>query len=81
MIYGRWGGQVEPLRYGNIEDVKRLDNRKPDQIDRQNVENRCYVVCREVDTGRETLQGLAYMRADGGLTEILDALREKGEDV
>lgn len=80
MIYGRWGGQVEPLRYGTLEDVKRLDGRKPDKIDRQNVENKCYVVCREVDTGREVLQGLAYMRADGGSREIMDALRAAGTE-
>jgi len=71
----RTPGQAEPtvLRYGTLADVKTLDNRKPDQIDKDAVDNGSYVVIRQ-DDGQERLYHLAYLRADNGLAEIMAAL-------
>jgi len=79
MIYGRWGDPVELLRIGTLADVRTLDNRKPDQRDRNNVDNGAYVVVRQ-DNGSEALYHLAYLRADDGLAEISRVLDTLGKE-
>ena len=74
MIYGRFGDEVTILRRGTLADVQTLDNRKPDQRDRDNVANDAYVVVQANDNGQEYLYHLAYLRADNGLTEIMEVL-------
>jgi hypothetical protein len=74
MIYGRFGDTVTVERYATIADVKRLDGRKPDKQDRQMIENNAYVIVTSVDDGKERLYAIAFLRADGGLSEIMQAL-------
>ncbi len=62
---------------GTLDDVKTLDQRKPDKQDRAAVESGGYVVVREED-GRERLYHQAYMRADGGAREIGAAIEVLG---
>lgn len=73
-IYGRWGSTVTILRMGTLDDVKVLDRRKPDKQDKDAVKNGSYVVVRHED-GEEQLHHLAFMRADDGIKEIMDAVR------
>lgn len=77
MIYGRFGQPVKIVRMGTLEDVKKLDRRRPDQHDRKNVAAGGYVVCIDLDTpdDGEKLYHLAFLRADGALPEIMDAVR------
>ena len=75
-IYGRWGQEVEVVRLGTLDDVRELDKREPDDEDRRAIELEAYVVTRDKDTGQLVLHGLPYLRAEGGLGEILDALDE-----
>lgn len=76
MIYGRFGTQVTILRLATLEDVEKLDGRKPDKQDREAVANTSYVVV--VDEGdekkRERLYHQAFLRADRGSVEISEAL-------
>ena len=78
-IYGRFGDAVKILRMGTLVDVKVLDKRKPDKRDRAAVANGSYVVVRfgdgEPGAAGEQLYSLAFLRADGGLPEIMDAVR------
>ena len=74
-IYGRWGGETRIVRKAVLADVKRLENRKPDAHDRRRVADGCYLVTTSVDGSHEVLQDVAYMRADGGLSEIMEAVR------
>ncbi len=86
MIYGRFGNEVDVIREGTLDDVKLLDKRKPDSADVHNVNIRGYVVTKSIrdpDDGydvepSEKLHALCYLRADGGLTEILDAVKATG---
>src|SRR5271165_1030473 len=43
-IYGRTGQVVTILRVGTLEDVKKLDGRRPDKQDKHNVKYGGYVV-------------------------------------
>lgn len=76
MIYGRFGNPLKVLRMGTLDDVQKLDGRKPDKQDRAAIESGSYVVCSEED-GTERLYHQAFIRADGGAREIgaaIDAL-------
>ncbi len=83
MIYGRFGELVELVRMGTLKDVTTLDNRTPDKQDREAVAQGSYVVTRtmrgghatgEEEIGQERLHHLAFLRADKGLSEIMDAI-------
>lgn len=78
MIYGRWGGEVEIVREGTLDDVRTLDRRRPDKQDRSAIAHGSYVVIRHADDGREALAHLAYLRASGGLAEIQNAMAAVG---
>jgi hypothetical protein len=75
MIYGRFGDVVTIVRRGTLEDVKLLDNRQPDVVDRDCVRNSSYVVVKQ-DDGEERLYLLGYLKADNGIAEIQDALEK-----
>lgn len=75
VIYGRWGSEVTIVRVGTESDVRDLDNRKPDAHDRQRIADGCYLVTKSADDGRERLHDVAYLRADDGIREIMDAVR------
>lgn len=77
MIYGRFGDEVQILREGTIEDVKTLDKRKPDKQDRDCLESCSYVVVLD-SWGFERLYHLGFLRADGGFTEVVEAMRKVG---
>jgi hypothetical protein len=82
MIYGRFHSEEFPNiltieRMGVIEDVKRLDGRKPDKVDREAVKLGSYVVVKECDgrnAGKERLYHIGYLKADNGWTEISAAI-------
>lgn len=79
-IYGRFGNPITIVRMGTLDDVEQLDKRKPDEVDRASIANGSYLVCRD-DDNAEWLQHLGYLRADGGIAEIYDAIRiATGED-
>lgn len=75
MIYGRGGIPITIRRLGTLDDVKRLDGRKPDKIDRDAVKHGSYVVATwNDDPEKERLYHLAFLRADGGSLEISAAI-------
>lgn len=78
-IYGRFGVEVRIKRRAVIEDVKRCDNRKPDKQDREAIAAGSYWIVDFVGTkgrdGRDRLYHLAYLRADGGISEIDEACK------
>lgn len=81
MLYGRFGGEIEIVREGTLADVRKLDGRKPDKQDRDAIENGSYVIWRHAGDGpegQEHLAHLAYLRADDGFREIVDAMRAVG---
>lgn len=72
-IYARFGDPVTVLRYATKADVEKLD--PPfDAEAKKNLANKSWVVLRFGD-GAERISHLAYLRADGALGEIMDALR------
>lgn len=68
-IYGRSGEPVTIVRWGTLEDVQKLDGRKPDKTDREAIAHDSYLVVRFAD-GKEQLYHQAYLRADGAAQEI-----------
>jgi hypothetical protein len=72
-IYGRTGNAVTVVRRAVLEDVKRLDGRKPDKQDREALANDCYIIVKSF--GKERLYHIAYLRADGGAKEIDEAIK------
>ena len=78
MIYGRAGLPiVKILRRGRLSDVRRLDNRKPDNRDREAVRLGDYVVVTYGDD-KEYLYHRAFLRADRGAAEIETAIEATG---
>lgn len=75
-IYGRVGQRVTIKRMGTLEDVRQLDQRRPDKIDREAIRNGSYVVV--LDGSLERLYHLAFLRADGGSLEITKAIEALG---
>lgn len=74
MVYARFGEAVKVLRYASKEDVKKLD--PPfDKEAKKNLANKSWVVI-EFEDGRQHISHLAYLRADGGSKEIMEALGE-----
>lgn len=81
-IHGRfWADDYPNLltieRVAVLEDVKRLDGRRPDKVDRQAILAGSYVVCKAHDgtrAGQEELYHIGYLKADGGWPEIHDAI-------
>ena len=80
-IYGRFGDKVTIVRMGTLDDVRHMDKRRPDKIDREAIANGSYVVTKaEEGEGEMCLHHLAYLRADDGLPEIMREVRKvKGE--
>jgi hypothetical protein len=79
VIYGRTGDPVTIKRLAVLDDVKRLDGRRPDKQDRAAIENGSYVVVVQAD-GKERLYHQAFLRADDGGREIgraIDAVSPK----
>lgn len=74
MIYGKFGDPLTIVRSAILEDVKRLADRKPDQQDRDALANGSYVVVR-FDDGAERVYHQAFLRADGGIKEIEEAIQ------
>lgn len=77
-IYSRFGSEVTLERLAILEDIERLDGRKPDAHDRRRIQDECYIVVRRVADGRRILADVAYLRADGGLSEIESAILRHG---
>jgi hypothetical protein len=81
-IHGRfWADDYPNLltieRMAVLDDVKRLDKRKPNKVDREAIKLGSYVVCRAHDGTRaeqEELYHIGYLKADGGWPEIHDAI-------
>ena len=81
-IHGRfWADDFPNLltieRMAVIEDVKRLDKRRPDKVDREAIKLGSYVVVKSHDgtrAGQEELYHIGYLKADGGWTEIHEAI-------
>lgn len=71
-IYARFGEVVTVLRYATPVDVKRLDP-PYDKEAKKNLANQSWVVVRFED-GVERISHLAYLRADGALKEIMNAV-------
>lgn len=75
MIYGRTGQPVTIKRLAQLEDIKRLEKRRPDKQDRAGLASGSLVIVD--DHGEERLYHQAYLRADGGSREIGAALGEE----
>ena len=79
MIYGRFGTELKDCRIATAKDVTRLEGRTPgefDDWDKTSLENGSYIVAKDADDDEENLHHLSYMRADGGLTEIMNAIQQ-----
>lgn len=76
MIYGRWQNVVTIKRHALLEDVRKLENRKPDKGDRECLSIGAYIVVES--EGREQLCALAFLRADRGSLEITQAIEKLG---
>lgn len=75
MVYARFGEPVKVLRYATKADVLKMD--PPfDAEAKKNLANKSWVVI-EFEDGREHISHLAYLRADGGSREIMNALPEQ----
>lgn len=74
MIYGRFGDPITIVRVATLEDVRKLEGRKPDKADLEAVRNGSYVVVRRTDDSAERLYHQAFMRADDGSREITAAI-------
>jgi hypothetical protein len=78
-VYARFGEMVKVLRYATKADVLKLD--PPfDAEAKKNLANKSWVVIEFEDRG-ERISHLAYLRADGGLKEIMDAVRASCDEV
>lgn len=84
MIYSRWGGRVRLVRFATAADHKTACEWPMDRHDRQRMADGCRVVFaydgdgtpeNPKDDGKIRVADTGYLRADGGLTEILDAVR------
>src|SRR5688572_25252071 len=87
MIYSKFGGSCEVVRLAKNDDVKRLERRRRDRRDTMRIGDGCYLVMRYTDERqdhvgtKEFLADVCYLKADGGLREIADALRDACERV
>lgn len=79
MIYGRFHSKDYPnklqiLRLAVLDDVKRIEGRRPDKTDKECVRLGSYVVVKDLDGQREDLYHVRYLKADGGWDEIVAAI-------
>ncbi len=79
-IYSRWGSIINPVRMATEADVKTLDKRKPDKHDRERIRLGMFVVATSADEKKnvdfvERIHEVAWLRADGGIHEIDEALK------
>ena len=71
-IYSRFGETVTVLRYATKADVLKLD--PPfDAVAKKSLANKSWVVI-QYESGEQRVSHLAYLRADGALGEIMDAV-------
>lgn len=70
MIYTRFGSVVNLTRLAVLEDVKKLDLRKPDKFDRDSIDMGAYYVGTIEGLPDERLFSHAFLKADGGSLEI-----------
>ncbi len=88
-IYGRFHSPefenvVVVKRVAALDDVRKLDGRRPDKTDKKAVELGSYVVVEEKDgrgAGTERLYHVAYLKADDGWNEISKAIEEAKANV
>lgn len=73
-IYGRFGDKLTIVRHAVLSDVERLTARPPDLQDRNAIEQGFYVVIAYAADGQEDLYSMAFLRAEGGLREIEEAI-------
>jgi len=81
-IYGRFHSEEFPNvltveRVATLDDVKKLEGRRPDATDRKAVQLGSYVVMKAQDgsrAGKEELYHIAYLKADDGWKEISAAI-------
>lgn len=71
-IYGRWGGVVDSIRYVMVDDLKPLGERFDDEA-KWALSHRSWLVVEGPEVPKN-ISGLAYIRADEGLSEIVAAL-------
>lgn len=81
-IYGAFHSTDHPeiltmVRAGTLDDVKKLEGRRPDAADRVNVRAGSYVVVRD-QSGAERLYHVGRLKADGGQREVSKALEAIG---
>ena len=79
MIYTRWGEPCTLVRRGRLEDFKTFEKRRPDKADRANLETDSLFVVRisrEVGDDKDSLTLLAFLRADRGFAEIVEAIEK-----
>jgi hypothetical protein len=73
-VYARFGETVKVLRYATKADVLKMD--PPfDAEAKKSLANKSWVVIELEEGGAELISHLAFLRADGGLKEIMDAVR------
>lgn len=78
MIYDRFGCPVIIKRRAVLDDVQRLEGRRPDRTDRTMVATGSYFVVAD-DDGVESLVHRTYLRADGGAHEVDGAIAALGD--
>lgn len=76
-IYSKFGGAVTLVRFAKIEDVKTYERRRADKQDKERTADGWRFIAKYEDEPGESpkqfLADVAYLRADDGLKEILDA--------
>jgi hypothetical protein len=78
-IYDKWSYQLKILNIATAEDVERLEGRTPDEHDLNALRLEAYVVARNADalsSHTDRIYHIAYLRADGGIAEILDEIEK-----
>jgi hypothetical protein len=82
-IYDRFGFAVKILRLAQPQDFRKLEGRKPDKKDAEAMKLEAVVIVTDVASPNgkpmpgpepEVLIHIAFLRADGGLGEIQDAI-------
>jgi len=77
-IYSRFGDPCRLVRFATTADVKNYERRRADKQDKARTSEGWRFIAEWTDEAEPTLRGkdfladIAYLRADGGLAEILD---------
>lgn len=83
-IYDRFGFAVKILRLAQPQDFRKIERRKPDKRDFEAMNLEAVVIVTDVASPNgktmpgpepENLIHIAFLRADGGLGEIQDAIK------